>query len=542
MRFLLALALLLPFATAQTATVNDPLSPGTLADSLLSLDEAIRLVNGSLSLAQLSSAELGQVSGGVQPTQIQVNAINTPTITLQAVLTPLEGPAPGVDVMIMGVMGRPRIDAGTLPLALHVRSNTAMVTDLVIANGQVGVRVDGFVNFTATRTVMLDRCELVGQTAVGLDLAATGVGALTPVTVRDCLIRSQNIGVRIDDRSTSGQVVFVADYVEWNEVQLAVDLFCGATGNLTMCRMFRCSMTSGVQLLKVRRGATNDQRIMVMMIGGDFTCSGDAIDALGTAVIESAVHIHHSIIRPGVGRKAFVIGPQDARIDFHLSENIVYGDLDVQEGRLNRRLWAWNNIFRDGTLTISNLGTPTSFRWNRFENHAVVAAPTNQARLLMTSSEFENCNLDGQAALGGIELENCWTHATARLGNVSISTPAPSRWLGQGWASTETPHVGSHVDLTLDIPDGMVGAWQFGFTDPLVVLTNEPWRFYAAQSFTVMLPGLSIFQTTVRLPIPTDPHLVGLELYCAPLTAPYRGQMHVPPVNLPRGVYLRIAP
>ena len=189
---------------------------------------------------------------------------------------------------------------------------------------------------------------------------------------------------------------------------------------------------------------------------------------------------------------------------------------------------------------MTNAGTPTSFRWNRFENCTVRARATSTARMLHVSSEFDSCTIDGQATLGAIELENCFLQATSSAGNVTIRSPAPSRWLGTSWGSTDTPAIGSSVDLTLDLPLGMLGVWQVGFTDPRVVLTEEPWRFYARQSFGVLLPGLYALRSTLRLPIPLDSNLVGLELYCTAITAPILGQTHVPAISRPRGVYLSI--
>lgn len=540
-RTLSALALLSGFATAQVAMVDDPSSPGTLGDQHLSLDEAIRLCNGTLTPAQLSAAELARLSGGVAPTEIRVDGMMTPTITLQQPLSTLDGP-PGIDVMLMGMGPRPVIDAGGLPVALHIRSNQVMVQNLRIQGGQVGVRIAGLVTTTMNRMVMLDEVEVTGQSAIGVEAAAAGMMAMTPVMLQHSHVHGMPTAIRIDDQSNGGQVMFNAEWVDLDNVQLGVDLFCGASGNMTMCRMFRCTMSSGTQLLKVRRGATNDSRIMAMLVGGDFHTSGDTIDAQGNDIVETAVHVHHSIIQPDAGRKAFLVGPQNARIDFHISENIVYGDIDVQEGRLNRRLWAWNNVFHDGVLSFSNLGTPTSYRWNRFQNCTIRALPSNASRLLITSSEFDGCTLDGQSALGGIELENCFSTATSLSGNALDSFPAPSRWLATSFGSNETPSVGSYVDLTLDIPDGIAGAWQFGLTDKNVVLTQEPFRFYANQALVVFLPGVFVLRTTMRLPIPNAPALVGLEMYAAPVTAPYRGQTWPAPYFMPRGVYLSIRP
>ncbi|MEC7726879.1 MAG: hypothetical protein VYD05_15260, partial [Planctomycetota bacterium] len=51
-----------PPAFHQIAFVNDVLSHGAVGDGYLSLNEAIRLHNGTLPVAQLSTAEQAQVS------------------------------------------------------------------------------------------------------------------------------------------------------------------------------------------------------------------------------------------------------------------------------------------------------------------------------------------------------------------------------------------------------------------------------------------------------------------------------------------------
>lgn len=539
----LPLALLLTSSlVAQTtvASVDDPVSPGVLGDARLSLDEAIRLVNGQLTVAQLSAAEAMRLMGTGPLTAIEIDATTTPMIVLQQALTPLDGPSAGVAVELRGMQGRPMIHATGLAYALRIRTNTAIVMDLMLVDGDAGVLVDDVVNMTLDEMVMLHGLELTGQTQAGLRLSATGPMADTPVMLMHSELHQQVIGVEIDDHSAGGAVMFEAEHCHFDDVQLGVDLFSDASGSMTMCRLFRCVFMNGAQLLKVRRGATNDQRIMAMLVGGDFTTTGDTVDAQGTAVIETAIHVHHSLIHPAPGRRAFLVGPQDARIDFHLSENVVWGDVDVTEGRLNRRLWCWNNLFRDGVFAVTNAGTTTNFRWNRFENCTVRARPANTSRMLHVSSEFDGCTIDGQATLGAVELENCYATSSTTTGNVAIRNPAPSRWLGTTWASTESPSIGTAVDLTMDLPLGMLGVWQVGFTDPRVVLTEEPWRFYAHRSFGVLLHGVYALRSTLRLPVPNDPNLVGLELYCTAITGPILGQTHVPAFSLPRGVYLSI--
>ncbi len=82
------------------------------------------------------------------------------------------------------------------------------------------------------------------------------------------------------------------------------------------------------------------------------------------------------------------------------------------------------------------------------------------------------------------------------------------------------------------------GVWHFGLADTQPLLTEEPWRFYALRQTLVHLPGVSIFRTTLRLPIPVMRSIAGMEFYAQPVTVPFLGQAHVPAMNLPRGAYL----
>lgn len=543
MRTLLSVLLLAATAAAQStvAHVDDPVSPGTLGDGLLSLDEAIRVVNGTLSLSSLSAAERARITGTGVPTGIEIDAAVTPTITLTRTPTPLDGPAAGVDVSLRGVGGRPVLDATGRTQALGIHTSHATVQRLAIRGGRDGVVADAAVHFQTGRQILLDDLEFSGQSGSAVKLSAAGVMGMTPVMIQHTAFRNLATALEIDDLSQGGAVMTDLEHVSFDGVQLGVDLFSGATGSMTMCRLWRCEMTNSDQLARVRRGPTNDQRIMLMVVAGEFETNGDSVDALGTSVVETAIHVHHSVFRPAAGRKAFVMGPQDARIDFHVSENVIHGDIDVAEGRLNRRLWAWNNVFRDGTFAVSNQGAPTSFRWNRFENCTIRALPTNSGRFGHSSSEFHGCTIDGQSFTGEVHLENCWLGGTTVMGNVTQSSPAPSRWLATTSASTGKPALGGQVDLTLDLPPGMLGVWQLGVSNPRLVLTQEPWREYAFQHGpTLLLPGIYALHTTLRVPVPNDANLVGQQIYCEPITGPYLGQTHVPLLNFPRGAHLDI--
>src|SRR5690606_29575655 len=86
------IATVLASGPGSIANVNDPLSHGTVGDSVLSLDEAIRVANGSLSLASLSAAEQARILGTGAVQTIVVDAATTPMITIESPLSDVIGP------------------------------------------------------------------------------------------------------------------------------------------------------------------------------------------------------------------------------------------------------------------------------------------------------------------------------------------------------------------------------------------------------------------------------------------------------------------
>ena len=541
--FLTVPLLLSAMAVAQgptVATVNDPNSPGTVGDQLLSLDEAIQLANGTLAAAALSPAEQAQVVGAGTPTVVEVDRATTPTITLHATPSPIDRPAAGGIFELRGVGGRPVLDASGLALGLRVRTNGAVLSNLELSGGQVGIDADSSAGMVMNTRLMLSGLRVTGQSQAGIKLSAVGMMRMLMVTLTHSSFESLGTAIEVDDRSMNGPVMADIEFVTFENVARGLLASVNATGAMTMLRLWRCKMAQSERLAVVRHDPASDQRIMLMLVASSFETTEDTVDATGSALVETAVHVHASDILPAAGKNSFVLGPSTARIDFHASENTIRGDLDISEGPLNRRLWAWNNHFVDGTMSVRNLGSPNSFRWNRFENCTIRNDVASTATFQHTSSEFSGCTFDGQAFAAPIALENCLLENCAINGNVTQVSPAPSPWLGASWGSTDSPAVGSTLALHLDLPAGMMGIWQIGVSNSRVILTQEPWRDYAFVRPNILVPGIYAYRSTVSIPVPNDPNLIGQELYCWPTTAPFLGQAHIPPINLPRGVHLTI--
>jgi hypothetical protein len=357
----------------------------------------------------------------------------------------------------------------------------------------------------------------------------------------DATFVNQAAAILVDDRAVGNGVSFMAHHLRFDATGVALDVVCDGHGLTTMCEVSHATVRAG-RFLRSRRTAASSQRLMLMLRDVEIDTTGDAIDIQGNATGDTLLHYHHSDLRPASGARALYVWPPDGRFDVHGSENVVRGDVDISAGRLTRRVWTWNSTFRDGTVTIANQGTRPSLRWNRFERCTIRATAGNRTQLPFASCEFQGCTIDAQASGAAIVLDNCWLAQTSTSAGVETYNPAPSPWIGASWTSTDTPRLGSHVDLALQLPPGMAGVWLLGLANPTPLYTEEPWRFYAYRETVLSLPGVHVALSTLRLTVPPMPRLAGVAFYLQPVTFPFLGQAHVPPFNLPRGAYMTPQP
>lgn len=123
-------------------TVNDGDPFGQTGDAALSLDEAIRLANGSLGLAGLSAAERAQVKGtpgARSPDRIELAAGTTLTVPQGRAVSPLVGNR-GDTLDGKGAMLRSGVEKAGVGLLLA--SSDFTLTDLQVRGFETAVRVD----------------------------------------------------------------------------------------------------------------------------------------------------------------------------------------------------------------------------------------------------------------------------------------------------------------------------------------------------------------------------------------------------------------
>ncbi|MCR9248309.1 MAG: hypothetical protein NXI31_25045 [bacterium] len=525
-------------AQGQQAMVNDPASHGQVGDARLSLDEAIQLANGTLSQSALSALEQAQITGsGPAVTRIMVNPMMIPTITLSAPLTDIVGSGNG-EVMIMGMpmgaMQKTVIQAGSETHAFAVRDHEVMLMGFRIVGGQVAV--DAAMPALAGPMIMarVMQCELDGQTTAGIKLHCTG-GEESMLMVMRSQLTNMPVGIMIDEQTSGGRFMSTFEWVTLDNVDVGCDLMENGSGNLSMFMMFRSTFQNGVTLAKKRRGSASSQSFMFRFTHMRATCTGDVVDIEGGANGLTMVHHHTSDWIAGAGKKAFWVRPRTALFDIHGSEMVFDGDVDVAGNPFTQRVWQQNNDYKNGIVRYDVEGALPNLLWNRYTNCTFIVPPTATSPVTVRQSEFVNTNIDGQSAFASVTLDGSYRSGGTLTGNVNENNVAPGIMLGDTTISPLDPQIGSTINLSSDLPPGVGLFWIFALSYSRPTTTIEPVRFYGNPLSAVVLPGMSIYQSTTSVPLPNTPALADVEMYVQGATIPLFGQTWMPEYHLPRG-------
>jgi len=544
------LSLLVPLLLANgpgftvTATVNDPLSHGTLGDNFLSLDEAIRLGNGTLQAAALSPAEQAQLSGTGLLATIMVDAMVTPTITVQQPLTDLVGPSGVHQHIEIHGMGMPVLQGGAVARVFTFRTINASLHELRIVGGQVGL--DARMPMPATPAAHMAEvmgCEFDGQTVAAMRVHGTGMDE-SMLMVEETSLRNMPLGFLIDDQTAGGMVMVEAERVDFDGVTLGCRVIeNGAGGQMSMFFLFRSSFANGATLAEQRRSATGQQQFMFRIVHCDVVCSGNVLDIEGAPNGLTMVHHHHSDFVAGVGQKAFWVWPRTAQFDIHGSEMEFDGDVVITGNLASPRIWQQNNHHRNGAITIDVDGALPNLYWNTYENCSLTVPATARSPVVLRASQLVSTTVSGNSFLAPLTLQGCWRSGGSVGGAFASETnPAPAPFLGTTAIDPPAPQVGTTVTFSADLPQGIGLVWDVAPSIARPTTTMEPVRFYGDPTAAIVLPAMVLFQSTMTVPIPNAPALAGLEFYVQGISLPLLGQSYAPAYHLPRGQLLWLQP
>ena len=525
-----------------SASVDDPNSHGTLGDNLLSLDEAIQVANGTLLISQLSAAEQARISGSGLVTVILVDAATTPTITLQAPLTAITGPAGAVDpVTITGTAAGgalPVLAGNTQATILSIQTHLTVISGFRLENGAVAV--DAIMPAASMMAkARVGNCEFDGQSTAAVQVRAVGLDN-TNLMVHDASIRNTPLGFRLDDQSTNGIMISENEHITMDGVTLGCEVNEAGAGMMTMWQFWRSTFVNGETLARTTRTPTSDKLMMLRIVHSDAICTGDVIDMAGTAAGTSMLHHHHGDWTAGPGKRTIWTHPRTAQFDIHGSEMEFHGDIELAAGSTSPRIWHQNNSYQNCAITFDIDGALPNLIWNRYDNCTIDVPSLARSPVKIRDSQLSNTSVSSQSFLAPIDLEGCYRSGGSMTGFANETAVAPAEFLGTTTITPEEPQLGSTLQISADLPSGISLIWDFADSFARPVTSTEPVRFYGDPATAAILPVVVINQSTILLTIPTNTALVGLEFYVQGISVPWMPMPYAPAFHLPRGSLVRL--
>ena len=480
-------------AVHDAAYVNDARSHGKLADDKLSLDEAIRVHNGSLALSKLSAAERAQITGTSDVTWIIIDPKVTPRITCERDLTTIIDRPHG---LLIG----PRSGVATIDLTTTrgfvVTSQFCDFKNLVLVGGSHGMQLTQQDPTWGTR---LTNVAFERQTQTGLALTLPKDGGWTLVELTGCrfdsiptAILAKDIGakragsIEIEDTSIVGGSV-------------GIDWQLGSGGRIQV-ELERVSVLGTDRALRFARSSSSDRVVDLLTRELEIRGGQHGISIAANAKAADRVDLVLSEIEAsgealGCGHAS--AGSQTKLSDCNVVGSIVVeGKLDVLGGKLEGRL------------------THTS------------GAASLQAVLLS--------KLDGQSK-GQLSLEDCAIIATSLSGSGDMTTcsklasridarlkakrPRPSIHLAECSAIPPEPAPGATIQLDSAIPSGFAGLWTLAAMRDRALLVGTL-RIYGEPSSLLPIGVAGPGWSRLSLHLPRDETLRGLDLAAQLFTLP----------------------
>ncbi len=526
--------------TSQTAHVDDARSHGAVGDAFLSLDEAIQLCNGTLTLAQLSASEAAKVTGiGAIIDTIELDPLRTPMITLEGSLAAITGQT-GSFVRVHGVVvgaghtaTRVVVDGGPFGNVFSLRTHRCEVAGLHITSGQVAFDVEttqgGIIEAFMAR---IEDCDMHGQTTAAVVLSASG-NARSSVLLHHCEFHNLQRAIFIDDHGAGGFAMLHAMHCHFDQVITGCEAAVSSSGGAMSMAMFdRSEFKQGQDFLRVQRASTGNQQFMVRLLHCDISASGDAVDVQGNALGMTMVHHHHSTLAAGFGQKALAVGPKSALFDVHGSEVEFVGDVLVRSNIFTQRVWQQNNVYRNGVVTFDCDGSLPNVAQNHYVNCQLLVPSTARSALRLRSCELLNSSVAAQSLLAPVSMQDCWRSGATTSGFVSEAQPAVGRFLSQASVSPTHVDLGATFDLGSDAPQGVFLFWVMALAVEQPNTTEEPFRFYG-EPLGAETIWLTFGQANVTMTMPNDPAFLAYEFYFAAAT--WSQLPYGPEVTLPRG-------
>jgi len=495
------------------AFVNDTLSHGTLGDGLLSLNEAIRLHNGTLAFGQLSAAEQAQLSlipgtgTTTDVTWIDIDGSNTPVITIQQNLDPVLDTTFGM--LIKGFGDRPVLDFGGpgVTQGLVAPANSITLQDIVLSGGPFGLDVTQ-TDVSGQVGCALTNVLFTGQATFGVRVVATTANGTGRLVLEGC--RFENVpNAIVHDESPAGRTsIFELHEVDIVGAAVGCDAVIGSGGS-TRYTFDRVTIAASSRGIRVARAAAANRQTFL---------EGSFVRVRAPQCVQFDVHatgltwalLHLWDLRAPAGGTALQLGAPGTAWFGELSELVLDGATTIAAGTGGQPISVSNLRCRNGNVTLAtSAAQPLSVTTSRFDNCAVTVVAGS---VPVSDSCFVGGSLAASAGASAV-LTSC--HAPQAGANVTVQQALPAPQLGNATMTPEDVQVGGTVQFVVDLPPGLVAVWALGFTDPTPTLV-PPFHLYFDPLGYVMAPGAYLLQQPFTWQVPNGITFVGIDLVAQP--------------------------
>ena len=516
------------------AFITDPLSHGVVGDGLLSLNEAIRLHNGTLQASQMSVAEQLQMSllpgTGLSTdlTWIEIDTELAGTITIQQDLDSIVNTTFGL--FIRGSGGVPVLDFSGpgITRGFHSTSNNLILQDLKIEGGPSGLDLYQS-DATGQPGCTLEGVVFANQSQFGLRVTGTQPNAIGRLIVERCEFINTNRAIEFDETVADRSTIFEARRVSISGVSVGIDLSVGTGGNarFTFERVIIESSGIGIDLVAPASSGRP------LLIEGSHTrvrapvCA--RFDGANDAVTWLQCAMWSLLATPG--GTALELGVLGNRVYGDLNESRCVGDVTIATGAAPLPLNIRNMRCRDGAVAISTTATqPLLITESRFTNCTTESVGTGA--ITIDGSCFDGGTLGAVSPPGLLQATGCYVASPGP--GVSATQVLPLAQLGSMEVSPDDGVMGSSIQFAADLPAGLLCGFALGSMPSVVPALPAPFYVYLDTSAFVVLSGVYFGQQSTAWSVPNLPQYLGYELVVQSFVLPL-GSLQAPALQFPPG-------
>jgi len=522
-----------PGAIHTVGSINDSLSHGLVGDAFLSLNEAIRIHNGTLLFSQLSAAEQAQISlipgTGTQTFLAWANfdGSSTPIVTIERDLDPIIETTYGFYISSDNEPTLLDFTTSTGSHGMRVPANSFQMRDIIFSGGQYGLDVTQ-TDIAGYAGIALDRVHFENQIQFGLRVRTTTPNGTGRAYLQGCTFTNAATAVLFDENVAGRTTIFELHDCRIRGALWGVDVVLGAggTGRYTFDRVVIDASNTGLRLFRPA-GANRSALIegQHVEVRAPFAAS---IACAPTGFTYAVLRMWH--LRSTSSGTALLFGSLGDSVYGDLEELVLDGSVSVLGGA------------GSGPLAVNNV---------RCKNGIVQFGSTPTQSLAVTASRFDNCTVltQGTAPIGftdccfvggsvtgtataPVQCTNSFVQGAGS--HVSQTGSVPQQQLGSMRVLPDVITLGGTATLQADLPTGLFGLFLLGFTGPGPAVLPPPLHVYSIPALTFVVPGTYRFQQSYVWSIPNAPGYLGLALTAQIAVLPDPG-MQAPALQLPPG-------